>query len=116
GEAQRMKLATELAKSGRKSTLYLLDEPTTGLHPHEVDKLLRILSRLVDKGNTVIVIEHHLDAICQADTIIDFGPGGGDAGGQVIAIGSPQEIAANRDSLTGKCLKNYTQVTFEVDE
>jgi excinuclease ABC subunit A len=107
GEAQRIKLATELSKSGRESTLYLLDEPTTGLHPQEVEKLLDILRKLVSKGNTVVVIEHNLEAICEADTIIDFGPGGGIAGGEIVATGTPQEIAANKDSLTGQCLKVY---------
>lgn len=105
GEAQRIKLATELSKSGRESTLYLLDEPTTGLHPHEVDKLLRILRKLVSKGNTVVVIEHNLDVICAADTLIDFGPGGGTAGGRIVAAGTPREVAENKDSLTGQCLK-----------
>lgn len=107
GEAQRIKLATELSKSGKESTLYLLDEPTTGLHPHEVEKLLDILQKLVSKGNTVVVIEHHLEAICRADTIIDFGPGGGIRGGEIVAMGSPQEIAANTNSLTGVCLRTY---------
>lgn len=107
GEAQRIKLATELSKSGRESTLYLLDEPTTGLHPHEVEKLLQILRKLVDKGNTVVIVEHNLDAICEADTIIDFGPGGGILGGKIVATGRPHEIAANKDSLTGRCLKAY---------
>lgn len=107
GEAQRIKLAAELSKSGRESTLYLLDEPTTGLHPQEVEKLLAILRKLVSKGNTVIVIEHNLDVICEADTIIDFGPGGGVAGGEIVAVGTPQEVAANKDSLTGKCLKAF---------
>jgi excinuclease ABC subunit A len=112
GEAQRIKLATELSKSGRESTLYLLDEPTTGLHPHEVEKLLRILRKLVSKGNTVVVIEHNLDVICEADTLIDFGPGGGMAGGQVVATGTPQEVAKNKDSLTGQCLKSYIRNCF----
>lgn len=107
GEAQRIKLATELAKSGRESTLYLLDEPTTGLHAQEVEKLLAILRKLVSKGNTVVAIEHHLDAICEADAIIDFGPGGGNAGGEIVATGTPQEVASNEDSLTGQCLKAY---------
>lgn len=107
GEAQRIKLAAELSKSRRESTLYLLDEPTTGLHSREVEKLLNILRKLVSKGNTVVVIEHNLDAICEADTIIDFGPGGGIAGGEIVAIGTPQEVAANKDSLTGQCLKAY---------
>ncbi len=87
--------------------MYLLDEPTTGLHPQEVEKLLDILRKLVSKGNTVIAIEHNLDAICEADTIIDFGPGGGTAGGEIVAIGSPQEVAANKESLTGQSLKAY---------
>jgi excinuclease ABC subunit A len=110
GEAQRIKLATELSKSGRESTLYLLDEPTTGLHPREVEKLLDILRKLVSKGNTIVAIEHNLDVICRADTIIDFGPGGGIAGGEIVATGTPQEIAANKDSLTGQCLKAYLGV------
>lgn len=105
GEAQRIKLATELSKSSRESTLYLLDEPTTGLHPNEVDKLLGILRKIVSKGNTVVAIEHNIDVICMADTIIDFGPRGGLAGGHIIATGTPQEIAANKDSLTGQYLK-----------
>ncbi len=107
GEAQRIKLATELSKSETGNTLYLLDEPTTGLHPQEVEKLLNILRKLVSKGNTVVAIEHNLDVICNADTIIDFGPGGGLAGGKIVATGTPQEIIANKDSLTGQCLKAY---------
>lgn len=110
GEAQRIKLATELSKSGRESTLYLLDEPTTGLHSHEVEKLLHILRKLVDKGNTVVVIEHNLDAICEADTIIDFGPGGGIAGGKIVASGTPQEVMASKNSLTGQSLKVYLRL------
>lgn len=110
GEAQRIKLAMELSKSGRESTLYLLDEPTTGLHPREVEKLLDILRRLVSKGNTVVAIEHNLDAICEADTIIDFGPGGGGAGGEIVMVGSLQEVAANKDSLTGQSLKAYLRL------
>ncbi|MGE0670429.1 MAG: excinuclease ABC subunit UvrA [Parachlamydiales bacterium] len=112
GEAQRIKLAAELSKSGTESTLYLLDEPTTGLHAHEVEKLLHILRKLVSRGNTVIVIEHHLDAICEADTLIDFGPVGGDAGGEIMAIGSPLEVAANASSLTGQCLKAYLKCGY----
>lgn len=107
GEAQRIKLATELSKSGRESTLYLLDEPTTGLHSHEVEKLLSILRKLVDKGNTVVVIEHNLDAMCEADAIIDFGPGGGSSGGEIVAIGTPQEIMDNESSKTGQSLRAY---------
>jgi len=107
GEAQRIKLATELSKSETGNTLYLLDEPTTGLHPQEVEKLLGILRKLVSKGNTVVAIEHNLDIICNADTIIDFGPDGGVAGGKIVATGTPQEIAAHEDSLTGQSLKDY---------
>lgn len=107
GEAQRIKLAAELAKPETGNTLYLLDEPTTGLHPEEVERLLDILKKLVSKGNTVVVIEHNLDVISKADTIIDFGPGGGLAGGKIVATGTPQEIAANKVSLTGQCLKAY---------
>ena len=107
GEAQRIKLAMELSKSGRESTLYLLDEPTTGLHPQQVESLLDVLKKLVSKGNTVVVIEHNLDVICKADTIIDFGPGGGIAGGNIVATGTPQEVSENKDSLTGQSLKAY---------
>lgn len=109
GEAQRIKLAAELSKSETGNTLYLLDEPTTGLHPQEVEKLLDILKKLVSKGNTVVAIEHNLDVICNADTIIDFGPGGGVAGGKIVATGTPQEIAENKNSLTGQCLKAYAE-------
>lgn len=105
GEAQRIKLATELSKRGRNA-LYVLDEPTTGLHFADLEKLLYVLRRLVDVGNSVIVIEHNLDVIKNADHIIDLGPEGGEKGGQIIAIGTPQEIAANNDSWTGKFLKN----------
>lgn len=111
GEAQRIKLAAELSKTGKESTLYLLDEPTTGLHSAEVEKLLHVLRKLVDKGNTVVVIEHNLDAICEADTIIDFGPGGGIAGGEIVAIGTPQEIMKNKNSLTGQCLRNCQKIS-----
>jgi excinuclease ABC subunit A len=107
GEAQRIKLAAELSKSETGNTLYLLDEPTTGLHPQEVERLLDIMKKLVSKGNTVVVIEHNLDVICNADTIIDFGPGGGLAGGKIVATGTPQEVVANKDSLTGQSLKAY---------
>ncbi len=105
GEAQRVKLATELAKRATGRTLYLLDEPTTGLHAYDVDKLLRVLHRLVDLGNTVVVIEHNLDVIKTADWIIDLGPEGGDGGGRVIAAGPPAVIAAKRESYTGQFLK-----------
>jgi excinuclease ABC subunit A len=105
GEAQRVKLATELSKKGRNA-LYLLDEPTTGLHFADLEKLLYVLRRLVDVGNSVIVIEHNLDVIKNADYIIDLGPEGGEKGGEIVATGTPQEIAANPNSWTGKFLKN----------
>ena len=105
GEAQRVKLATELARRGTGKTLYILDEPTTGLHTADVAKLIEILQRLVDAGNTVLVIEHNLDVIKTADYIIDLGPEGGDNGGTVIASGTPEEVAKNERSYTGKYLK-----------
>ena len=105
GEAQRVKLSTELSKIATGRTLYILDEPTTGLHFEDVKMLLTVLNRLVDKGNTVIVIEHNLDVIKTADYIIDLGPEGGDAGGTVVATGTPEEVAANEKSYTGQFLK-----------
>jgi excinuclease ABC subunit A len=105
GEAQRVKLATELAKRSTGKTVYILDEPTTGLHTHDVAKLLTILERLVDSGNSVIVIEHNLDVIKVADYVIDLGPGGGDGGGQVVATGTPEQIALTKGSYTGEFLK-----------
>lgn len=105
GEAQRVKLATELSKRATGRTLYILDEPTTGLHAADVDKLIQVLQRLVDAGNTVVVIEHNLDFIKTVDHIIDMGPEGGDKGGFVIATGTPEEIAEVKDSYTGKFLK-----------
>ena len=105
GEAQRIKLATELSKRSTGSTLYILDEPTTGLHFADVEKLLYVLNRLVDEGNTVVVIEHNLDVIKQADYIIDLGPEGGDAGGTIIASGTPEEVTAVAESYTGQYLK-----------
>jgi len=105
GEAQRIKLATELARRGTGRTIYILDEPTTGLHFADVHKLVEILRRLADGGNTVVVIEHNLDVIKCADYIIDMGPEGGDRGGTVIATGTPEEVAANKVSFTGQYLK-----------
>lgn len=105
GEAQRVKLATELAKRSTGKTIYVLDEPTTGLHTYDVDKLITILNRLVDGGNTVVVIEHNLDVIKVADYIVDLGPEGGDGGGQVVCTGTPEKIAECEKSYTGKFLK-----------
>ncbi|MCD8371820.1 MAG: excinuclease ABC subunit UvrA [Clostridia bacterium] len=105
GEAQRVKLATELSKRSTGKTFYILDEPTTGLHSYDVDKLIKILSRLREGGNTVLVIEHNLDVIKTADWIIDLGPDGGDKGGMVIATGSPEDVAENPASSTGEFLK-----------
>jgi excinuclease ABC subunit A len=105
GEAQRIKLSKELSKRATGRTLYILDEPTTGLHFHDVAKLLDVLHELVDQGNTVVVIEHNLEVIKTADWIVDLGPEGGDAGGEVVAVGTPEEIAANPRSYTGQYLK-----------
>ena len=109
GEAQRVKLATELSKKATGKTLYILDEPTTGLHIADVHRLVDILQRLVDTGNTIIVIEHNLDLIKTADYIIDLGPECGDAGGEIIAVGTPEQICKNERSYTGKFLKKYLE-------
>ena len=109
GEAQRVKLATELSKKATGKTLYILDEPTTGLHIADVHRLVDILQRLVDTGNTIIVIEHNLDLIKTADYIIDLGPEGGEAGGEIIAVGTPEQICKNDRSYTGKFLKKYLE-------
>ena len=106
GEAQRVKLAAELGKVATGQTLYILDEPTTGLHFDDIKKLLRVLNRLVEMGNTVVVIEHNLDVIKSADHIIDLGPEGGDAGGTIVATGTPEQVAADRNSVTGRFLKH----------
>jgi excinuclease ABC subunit A len=105
GEAQRIKLAAELSKTSTGRTLYILDEPTTGLHFADIDKLLKVLHALVDQGNTVLVIEHNLDVIKTADHIIDLGPDGGDDGGEVVVNGTPEQVAANKGSYTGRYLK-----------
>ena len=105
GEAQRVKLAKELSIKSTGKTAYLLDEPTTGLHFDDVKKLLNVLDRLVEAGNTVMVIEHNLEVIKSADYIIDLGPGGGEDGGRVVAEGTPEEIAYNKNSFTGEFLK-----------
>ena len=109
GEAQRIKLATELSKRSTGKTIYILDEPTTGLHFADVHKLIEILRRLSEGGNTVVVIEHNLDVIKTADHIIDIGPEGGDRGGTVIARGTPEEVAENPVSYTGKYVKKYLE-------
>ena len=105
GEAQRIKLAYELQRKPTGKTLYVLDEPTTGLHTDDISRLIKVLNRLVDSGSTIIVIEHNLDVIKVADYIVDLGPGGGNEGGNLIAYGTPEEVAKNKDSLTGKFLK-----------
>ena len=109
GEAQRVKLATELSRKSTGKTIYILDEPTTGLHFADVHKLVEILRKLSDGGNTVIVIEHNLDVIKTADYILDIGPEGGDRGGTVIATGTPEEIVQCDQSYTGKFLKKYLE-------
>ena len=105
GEAQRVKLARELAKRATGRTLYILDEPTTGLHFHDIEQLLGVLQRLRDDGNTIVVIEHNLDVIKTADWIVDMGPEGGDGGGTVVAEGTPEQVAAVAASHTGRYLK-----------
>jgi excinuclease ABC subunit A len=109
GEAQRVKLATELSRRATGKTVYILDEPTTGLHFADVEKLLHVLQRLVDAGNTVLVIEHNLDVIKCADWIVDMGPEGGSAGGRVVAVGTPEEVAEREDSYTGQYLKKLLE-------
>ncbi|MCK4469273.1 MAG: excinuclease ABC subunit UvrA, partial [Desulfobacterales bacterium] len=105
GEAQRVKLSRELSKKGTGRTIYILDEPTTGLHVDDIKKLLNVLSRLVESGNTVVVIEHNMDVIKTADYIIDLGPEGGDEGGYIVGCGVPEKIADINGSYTGQFLK-----------
>ena len=109
GESQRVKLATELSKRDTGKTLYILDEPTTGLHFEDIRVLLGVLERLVEKGNTVIVIEHNLDVIKMADHIIDMGPEGGRGGGKLLMSGTPEEIVQNKQSYTARYLKEYLE-------
>ena len=109
GEAQRMKLASELHKRSTGKSFYILDEPTTGLHSEDISRLIQVLERFVDDGNTVLVIEHNLDVIKTADHIIDLGPEGGVCGGTIIATGTPEEVAANPVSYTGQYLKGKLQ-------
>ncbi|HZL80481.1 MAG TPA: excinuclease ABC subunit A, partial [Demequina sp.] len=114
GEAQRLKLSKELSKRATGRTLYILDEPTTGLHFEDVKKLMSVLQGLVDKGNTVIVIEHNLDVIKSADWVLDMGPEGGNGGGGVVAEGTPEDIATHPESHTGKFLANVLGVHAQV--
>ena len=109
GEAQRVKLATELSRKSTGKTIYVLDEPTTGLHTYDVHKLIDILQKLTDGGNTVIVIEHNLDVIKTADYIIDLGPEGGDRGGEIVFSGTPEDVSRCEKSYTGKYLKKYLE-------
>ncbi|MCK4467644.1 MAG: excinuclease ABC subunit UvrA, partial [Desulfobacterales bacterium] len=111
GEAQRVKLSRELSKKGTGRTVYILDEPTTGLHVDDIKKLLNVLSRLVESGNTVIVIEHNMDVIKTADHIIDLGPEGGDEGGYIVGCGVPEKIADINGSYTGQFLKKVLRIT-----
>ena len=112
GEAQRIKLASELSKPGTGKTLYLLDEPTTGLHSDDVVRLIAVLQSLVEKGNTVIVVEHHMDLVRCCDWVIDMGPGGGKAGGKILGVGTPMEIAQNTNSPTGIALNRNALPRF----
>ena len=109
GEAQRVKLSTELSKIGTGRTLYVLDEPTTGLHFHDINVLLGVLNELVDRGNTIIIIEHNIDIIKSSDWIIDLGPEGGDKGGEILFTGTPEEIIKNKNSYTGNYLKQILE-------
>jgi excinuclease ABC subunit A len=109
GEAQRVKLALELSRRSTGKTLYILDEPTTGLHFVDVKQLMEVIQRLVDQGNTVIMIEHNLDVLLQADHIIDLGPEGGDRGGELIVSGTPEEVAEWGSSYTGQYLKDLME-------
>ncbi len=111
GEAQRVKLAKELSRRGTGRTLYILDEPTTGLHFEDTHKLLDVLNKLVDQGNTVVIIEHNLDVIKSADYVIDLGPEGGQGGGRVIAKGTPEDVARSRESFTGRFLADILSST-----
>ena len=109
GEAQRVKLASELQRKATGKTLFVLDEPTTGLHTHDVKKLLEVLQRIVDNGDTVLVIEHNLDVIKSADHIIDIGPEGGDEGGTIVACGTPEQVARSEMSHTGRYLRKMLE-------
>jgi excinuclease ABC subunit A len=110
GEAQRVKLAKELSRRGTGRTLYILDEPTTGLHFEDTHKLLDVLNKLVDQGNTVVIIEHNLDVIKSADYVIDLGPEGGEGGGRIVAKGTPEDVARSRESFTGHFLADILRL------
>ena len=110
GEAQRIKLSKELSRKGKGHTLYLLDEPTVGLHPHDVKKLISVLQRLVEAGNSVIVIEHNLDVIKTSDWVVDFGPEGGSNGGEIMASGTPEQVACVIGSYTGAYLRKLAGI------
>ena len=114
GEAQRLKLASEMGR-GQSDTIFVFDEPTIGLHPLDVQTLLAVFRTLIDNGATVIVIEHDLDVIRNADYIVDMGPGGGEEGGRIVAVGTPSEIAENGESVTGEYLKKAGQSWLEAD-
>ncbi|MFA7002121.1 MAG: hypothetical protein WC352_08255, partial [Candidatus Omnitrophota bacterium] len=116
GEAQRIKLASELSKKATGKTLYLLDEPTTGLHFGDIENLLKALFQLRDQGNTIVVIEHNLDVVKMADYLIDLGPEGGAQGGRVVASGTPEELAAHPRSYTGKYLRKILDGTKKRDK
>src|SRR5437016_10668831 len=114
GEAQRVKLSTELGKRATGHTIYILDEPTTGLHFEDVRRLLQVLQRLVDAGNTMLVIEHNLDVVKSADWIVDLGPEGGEAGGEIVATGTPEDVARVAASFTGRFLQHVLPAEAEV--
>jgi len=116
GEAQRVKLSRELSKRDTGSTLYILDEPTTGLHFHDTKQLLKVLHRLRDQGNTIVIIEHNLDVVKTVDWIIDLGPEGGDKGGVIVATGTPSNVASNPASVTGPFLKEVIERQTQVLE
>jgi excinuclease ABC subunit A len=116
GEAQRVKLARELSKRDTGKTLYILDEPTTGLHFYDIEQLLKVLHRLRDHGNTIVVIEHNLDVVKTADWVIDLGPEGGSGGGEIIAVGTPEDVARHATSYTGRYLAPLLEGRLENDE
>jgi excinuclease ABC subunit A len=116
GEAQRVKLAAELGKRSTGRTLYILDEPTTGLHFDDVHKLLNVLHRLVEGGNTLLVIEHNLDVVKTADWLVDLGPHGGDRGGEVVAVGTPEQVARAEGSATGAFLRRLPEISGRLED